>query len=249
MSNFLNWTDEQIEDLINDVYEGKVTRKKLPKALYEAILLRLTQAVVDGFGVFGDSPAHSTLLSSFESNMAIFSAAKTFQQVHDMSNFITNDAGVKRPFSDFKKNADDIFGVYNNAWLETEFNTAFSLSQSGSQWLDIQETKDTLPLLRYSTVGDERVRDEHAELDDITLEVDDPFWDTFFPPNNFNCRCIAEQIDEGEITDLKSRKIENPPKLFSMNAGKDKVIFDEKSHPYFKVDKRYKVLKKDNFGL
>jgi uncharacterized protein with gpF-like domain len=43
--------------------------------------------------------------------------------------------------------------------------------------------------VRYITRRDERVRSEHAAWDNITLPVDDPFWDTHNPPCGYRCRC------------------------------------------------------------
>jgi SPP1 gp7 family putative phage head morphogenesis protein len=47
----------------------------------------------------------------------------------------------------------------------------------------------TRPYVQYRTVGDSRVRDEHAALDGKTYASDDPVWQRIAPPNGFNCRC------------------------------------------------------------
>ena len=56
--------------------------------------------------------------------------------------------------------------------------------------------------LQYRTIGDDRVREEHAGLDGITLPIDDPFWHTYYPPNGWNCRCTVVQVlkDKYEVT-------------------------------------------------
>lgn len=46
MSNFIGWTDEQIEGLINDVYNGVISTSALPLDLYEAILDRIDRKSV-----------------------------------------------------------------------------------------------------------------------------------------------------------------------------------------------------------
>jgi hypothetical protein len=97
-----------------------------------------------------------------------------------------------------------------------------------------------LPLLRYSTAKDANVRPEHAALDGVTLPVDDPFWDMYFPPNDWGCRCDVVQLESGKITD-KDKIIapENKP-MFQNNVGKTGIIFPEK-HPYYKVSKEEKM--------
>ena len=231
MDNFLGWTDDQIEDLINRVYGGVVSPSALPMDLYETILERLDEGIIAGFSGGVDSIAAENLLNKFGENIKAFSFAKTFQQVNDMGNFILDADGNQLAFSEFKKSAAQIFDIYNNNWLETEFNTAKSIAESSRQWVEIQAVKDILPLLQYSTVGDGRVRANHKEIDGIIQPVDSPFWQTHYPPNDFNCRCIVEQIEEGEITPVKINDPINP--LFRNNPAISGEVFSKKNHPYF----------------
>lgn len=254
MPNFLNYSDQQIEALINDVYSGVVTRDNLPVDLYEDIKRRLNKGVFEGFGGsyenFSEDTTEGLIMSGFEKNIAVFSGAKTFQQVNDMSNFLFAGS-EKLPFSEFKKHANEIFDTYNDNWLKTEYNTAISQASSGRQWNDIKNQADIFPLIKFITVGDGRVRDSHKGFDNIVKPIGDPFWKKYFPPLDWNCRCTSEQLEEGDepITDIKGRDLPEVPKLFQMNAGEDKIIFDESVHPYFKVDQRYKVALKNNFDL
>lgn len=230
MDNFLEWTPEQIEDLINRVYGGIATRDNLPKDLHDALLAKFDEALVSGMSSKGLTEG---LASKFKLNMKEFVFAKTFQQINDMSNFILDANGDQILFAEFKKSAMQIFNIYNGTWLETEFNTAKSITESAIRWEQIQENKDILPLLRYSTVGDGRVRKNHKKLDDIIRPVDDVFWDKNYPPNDFNCRCIVEELEEGEISDVSHIEDEEVNPVFRSNPAKTGKIFSEDSHPYF----------------
>lgn len=247
--NFLGWTTEKVEKLLRSIYGGKFNTKNLPPELYDATLAKLIEAVVSGFGDFS-SPEFEAPLALLTDSVSVFSAAKTYQQLKTMEGLLTDGSGSKAKFSDFKKQADKVFETYNNSYLKTEFNTAFARSQSARQWEEIEQQKRVFPLLKYSTVGDERVRGDHILLDEIIRPVNDPFWDKFFPPNGWNCRCIVEQLEEsdGEVTNLTKKK---PPKavpLFSSNPAKTGIIFDEKVHPYFKVSKRYSIAPRTKDG-
>ena len=66
--------------------------------------------------------------------------------------------------------------------------------------------------LTYTTAGDDKVREEHAEWEGVTLPKDDPFWDNHTPPCGFNCRCIIRVSDEDDKpTDSDDSRLSIPP--------------------------------------
>lgn len=70
------------------------------------------------------------------------------------------------------------------------------------QYQVMRETADALPYWQYLTMGDDAVRPEHAALNGLVLPADSPFWDTHYPPWDWNCRCQVVAIsaaDAGEI--------------------------------------------------
>ncbi len=72
--------------------------------------------------------------------------------------------------------------------------------------------------LQYRTVGDDRVRPEHAAMHGITLPPSDPFWASYYPPNGWNCRCT-----EALAKDKKG--------MFRFNSGKQEKTFPD-YNPY-----------------
>ena len=60
-------------------------------------------------------------------------------------------------------------------------------------------------MLQYVTAGDEKVRDDHAILDGVVADINDPFWNTYYPPNDWNCRCDVIQLSnpDAPATDLE----------------------------------------------
>lgn len=262
---------EEREDIFRDIWSGAITLFTLPVILFSDTWKELQKGLFRGFGGnLGDFAETSTdfkILTRLNENINKFSAAKTFQNVSDTQNFILDTQGNLRPFTEFRKDALKIFDQYNENWLRTEFETTVAGAQSAVQWQDIQRDKKTLPLLKYQTAGDDRVRPQHAAWDGIVKPVDDPFWDTHNPPADFNCRCITIQLEAGEekVTNLgdhltKVKKetkgeitsLENDSKIFNINPGKHKIIFPNKGkspHPYFKVDDTFDTLKSNNFNL
>jgi SPP1 gp7 family putative phage head morphogenesis protein len=253
------FADAYIEAIIKGIYDGSITEYDLPDNLYYAIADHLKSAVYKGFGASIEDLSLDTmdleLLTELRENVYIFSAAKTFQQVSDMCDALT-DGDKIRPFAEFKDMARDIFDTYNDTWLKTEYHTAVGQAQNASKWNRIEKQKDVLPLLKYSAIEDANTSEICAPLDGICLPVDDPFWDEFMPLNHFNCRCLVEQIAEGEENVSSKGEVENASEtagddmqdMFKMNAGKDRVIFSDE-HPYFDVSKGDKAFARENFGL
>lgn len=86
-------------------------------------------------------------------------------------------------------------------WLiETTFRTQSQLGFAVGQHIANQDPaiKEILWGQEYVTVGDDRVRPEHAALDGLRLPIDDPRWQEITPPNGWNC-FAAETIVEGAV--------------------------------------------------
>lgn len=249
----LTYNRKQLNRLMKGVFESDINPASLPEDLYLAVLNVLSDGVARGFGTGKLTDEASDLLRHFDHNVAVFSAAKTHQQIADMTRaLIDPETGLKRSFSAFKRDAEGIFEQYNVNWLETEYRTAFNNSFGARQWLSFQEDAQLFPIIRYETAGDERVRDEHVELDGIVRHIDDPFWRRWFPPNGWRCRCDATSHEAGDLEftpdDILST-IQPPSELFDFNPALDKVIF-KPDHPYIsRVAERYHVNRDRNFDL
>jgi len=245
------FSEDEIETYVVKVYTKTVTPQVLDLATYQKIGRKFTSGVFQGFGTTSESLIYNSpdykILLELKQNVYVFSGAKQYQMNRQMVDALIDGKKI-RSFSEFKKEATKIFNEYNVNYLSAEYNSAIAQSQSASQWQRIEKDAEILPYLQYQTVGDGRVRPEHAQLDKITKRVGDPFWDKYMPPNGWNCRCDVIQLDAGRSTNTKGLKVENVPEIFQMNAGKDKIIFSDK-HPYFKVAKKDKGLAKNNFNM
>lgn len=248
----------EMEWYILSVYQELITKNNLSYEYHYRIAAYLEKAIYEGFGVdLVNVPFTSSkyeTLSKLRRSIYIFSAAKQYSQVREMSAFI-NETGVKSQFKDFRELAGKVFGTYNKNYLKTEYSTAVGQSEMARQWVEFEDKKDVLPMLRYHTQKDARVRDEHAVLEGITRPVDDPFWNSYMPKNGWRCRCFVTQHDDSvKETDMSKKDLpewgdKQFPKVFRMNPGKDGVVFNPKFHPYFFVAKGDAEFRKQNFGM
>jgi len=197
---------------------------------------KLSEAVTEGYGnnlpsVAWDSPDYNMLIN-LERNVYSFSAAKNYQQLKAMTEAMKDGDNV-RSWSDYRKEVARINDVFNSNWLKTEYNTAISSSQMASKWVQFERDKDIYDNLQYDTAGDKRVRPAHAVLDGVILPKTDHFWDTYYPPNGWNCRCNVRQTMK-DATEVPSIDIDSTvPKQFRVNLAKAGTVFP-KDHAYYK---------------
>lgn len=248
------FTDEEIDTYLYGVFTGRISINTLDVSSYQKVAEKLTNGVFNGFGksiadVDYDTPDYK-MLADLRENVYIFSGAKQYQQVRQMSDLLTDANGVK-PFNVFKKEALAIHNNYNVNYLSAEYNSAIAQSRSASMWMEIESLKKEFPQLQYDTAGDGRVRPQHAALDGIIRPVGDSFWNKYFPPNDWNCRCSVIQTVGGVDTpkeNIPKFSAKEVPEIFRFNAGKERIVFSEK-HPYFKVEPKDIELAKRNFDF
>ncbi len=79
----------------------------------------------------------------------------------------------------------------NSFQLEAIFRTQTQLAYGAGRWQADQHeaVQEILWGYQYATVGDDRVRPTHAELDGMTAPKEHPVWRTHWPPNGWACRC------------------------------------------------------------
>jgi len=109
----------------------------------------------------------------------------------------------------------------SNHAIEAVFRTQTQIAYSAGRW-DAEQSPEIQEILwgyKYVTVGDDRVRDEHAALDGTTLPKDDPFWDVAYPPNGWNCRCQVISVFEKREIKRPTGTAEIAPG-FDFNPGK-----------------------------
>ncbi len=215
-------TEKAYKDLINqtfDVFNFAVTDNDMPDEMRKAL----------------------------QSDAFLFGGLKTHSQLSEASKLLIDDNGNLKPFNELSNEFDKLNLTYNKNYLEAEYEFAVSSSQMASKWSELDNSGRYF--LQYRTAGDNRVRQQHAALNGITLPKDDAFWSYYYPPNGWNCRCTAVEVlkDKYEISDSEKsikkgeaatseigKDGKNRLEIFRFNPGQDKVLFPPK-HPYNKV--------------
>lgn len=123
----------------------------------------------------------------------IFSGIKTFHELNEAFPSLLDENGNRKPFERFLNDVQTIDDTYNSHYLRAEYNFVQSSAQMAAKWEQFAEDGDRYNL-QYRTAGDSKVRPEHAALNGVTLPPSDPFWQTYYPPNGWGCRCNVVQV-------------------------------------------------------
>lgn len=105
-------------------------------------------------------------------------------------------------FNDFKKSLMPFLA--NKGWIDdkkklnnrlrTIYQTNRATAYASGQWERLQNTKDTFPYLQYRPSVSTHRRDEHKAYYGIIRHIDDPIWQSIFPPNGFGCKCFVKPL-------------------------------------------------------
>lgn len=167
-----------------------------------------------------------------ESNY-VFSGIKTFHELNETFPSLLDEEGNRKPFNQFLNDVQKVYDAYNVQYLRTEYNFAQASALMAARWKKFEQDGDRYNL-QYRTMYDKRVRRTHRMLHNITLPIESPFWDKYFPPNGWNCRCTVVQVrkdkypvsNEQEAMNLGSQATAGKyQEMFMFNPGKRMTTF------------------------
>lgn len=167
-----------------------------------------------------------------ESNY-VFSGIKTFHELNEAFPSLLDEEGNRKPFNQFLNDVQKVYDAYNVQYLRTEYNFAQASALMAARWKQFEQDGDRYNL-QYRTMYDKRVRRTHRMLHNITLPIESPFWNKYFPPNGWNCRCTVVQVrkdkypvsNEQEAMNLGSQATAGKyQEMFMFNPGKRMTTF------------------------
>ncbi|MBO4525011.1 MAG: minor capsid protein [Bacteroidales bacterium] len=163
----------------------------------------------------------------------MFSGYKAFHELNEAFPSLVDESGARKPFDRFLKDVQSIDETYNRNWLRAEYNFAGASAQMAAKWERYAEDGDDY-YLQYRTANDGAVRPEHAALHGVTLPQSDTFWDTYYPPNGWNCRCTVVQVRKSKYEQTPHDEAmakgaaalaKDTKGMFRFNPGKQKSAF------------------------
>lgn len=246
--------DNIYEDIARQLLTEKLNTGDIHEDLYFKTAKQLMEGISEGLGgsSFEYDDSRNVLKTYLERNIFHFSAAKSLTELVSFRDLMLDpDTGNITPFHEFRNKIQALGIPFNEVYLQTEYDTTLSTIINANRFDSIDAE-----YLEFTTVGDDRVRPEHAILDGMTYPKDHPIWLKMIPPLDHKCRCgirpgIASKYKEADA-DKDERYVGGLVKntIFDNNAALSKVVFDN-NHPYFEQlsTGKLKELKYSNYGL
>jgi len=88
--------------------------------------------------------------------------------------------------------------------LKTIYSVNMQTAYQTGRYKTQIDNVDNRPYWEYVAVLDGRTRPEHAQLNGLIYRYDDPFWNAFYPPNGWRCRCRVNALSDYK---LQKRKV------------------------------------------
>lgn len=177
-----------------------------------------------------------------QQNIFKFSGAKSYAQLQELNNALTKNGKILS-WNDFKTEALKLNSKYNLNYLQAEYQTAKQAGYHANNWETFQENKKRYPNLKYRTQEDDRVRDEHRALEGLIVPIDHPFWQSYYPPNGWRCRCFVEQTKENADLSIIPETVPDVKEEFRINTGISGQVFKEGENYFALVKDAGKELK------
>lgn len=180
------------------------------------------------------------VLYALDNNAYVFCGFKAYNSLREVGLALTTDEGEIKPYQQFLAEVRQIDAKYNRHYLEAEYDHAVGSAMMASKWVN-QAGRGDKYYLQYRTAADSAVRPAHQRLEGITLPSSDPFWESYYPPNGWRCRCDVVEVlredykptDSEEASKLGDTVLTtNKERMFAFNPGKELRLYPDK-HPYY----------------
>ena len=216
------------------MHDEKYGSAEASQILTDANYDTLNEGLKLGFK-FGKAAGVDPAAIEMQKNLYKFFGAKSIVQLLLTNSMMYDKEGNVKPWNEFKNEVLTINRLYNINYLQAEYQPAVQAGHHARNWSKFVEQAHIFPNLKYRTVGDDRVRPKHKALDGAIAPINSTFWDKYYPPNAWRCRCGVVQTAEKANEELPDQ-VSDVPKDFRMNVGKSQRVFKdsgEDQHPYF----------------
>lgn len=106
----------------------------------------------------------------------------------------------------------------SNRRLKTIFATNMRVSYQVGNWQRAWATRQSFPFLRYIHNDVRYPRPEHVAWHGTIRPIDDPWWNTHYPPCAWGCQCSTESLSQ-RMMDTQGYKVTDKPASFPLRES------------------------------
>lgn len=197
--------DSEIPDGITDAEARFIYRNPdgtyVFTPMYEAYADTYLREIVEhtriktSYSLFNDT----SWFERYMTNTFQFAAAKDAAICQLLQKNVYDEKGKLRSWAKFRDKADEIAYQPNRNWLRVERDGSARSSIMADRFTDMYNDRDIYPYWRYRGRMDGRERPEHVALEGLIFRFGSPSGDRVFPPNDWNCRCTADPVDDRDL--------------------------------------------------
>jgi len=108
--------------------------------------------------------------------------------------------------TDFRKGFDK--AVQDHGWTykgkrgwrtRVIYDTNMRTARAAGRWQQFQRTKETRPYIQRLSVLKNTTRPLHRQWHLTTLPIDDPWWNTHYPPDGYGCLCWTRSLSQRQL--------------------------------------------------
>lgn len=138
------------------------------------------------------------MLSTLKATSFSISGIEQKRLLRAVKDSIDDAMGEGMTYRQWAKNADQVFSRFGVTplephHLETIFRTNTQSAYSIARY-ETTITDDNVAGYEFVAVMDNRTRPEHAAMNGFVAAKDDPVWNTWWPPLDYNCRCTTVMV-------------------------------------------------------
>ena len=204
-----------------------MAKTKLPKN-FELTPLPFKEAIVfwaDKLALTGDE--FSALADAARARAFTVAGTARMDVIMDVRSAVEKALTDGETLADFKGRLSDIMETRGweglTPWhMETMFRTNVQTAYAVGRHDQMSAQTETFPYWEYDAVNDAATRPEHAALDGMVFPADHPFWNTWYPPNGYNCRCSVNPVHRAVAED-EGLKVETEDPTGTLIEPKDPV--------------------------
>lgn len=119
--------------------------------------------------------------------------------------------------------------------FRTNLQTAYNVGHY--EQMNDEDVKRLRPYWQYDAVNDKDTRPTHQAMDGLVYRADDPFWDTWYPPNGYRCRCTVRSLSKRQVEERGLKVMDKmseeivPDEGFATNPAKAQFEPDISKYP------------------